>query len=672
MTAIFTSPFVLFEKRDLKKFSLIQLCFINVLACASITCSTTYAAQIDIPLDTWVARPLPGIGKAPASGQKHERVAYNPLNGRLYYLGGDYAGPNYGASGRNEVYSYSVESDEWIQEQPYCRSDKGYQPSGPDQVGWTYDSKRKVFWMFPGYMTRTSQTNCADSDKVLLGQIMSFDPVTKTWAFENRTNSTGGPSIKKFGHYDPVTDTFIRFAWMGYPRMEIYHIDSDTWEYKTFSKDFDSAYLGYDYNAMDAVDRVLYVVSALEGKLLKYDMDTRALSYISDLPTGPTQREGNYPLWDSVNRVLLWAVGGSGTPTSFYVYHPTENRWEPRPINQPDGLTVKGNAAIFDPAQNVLVLIGGYEPSNPYLFLYRYANGNGTLPPPPVSDTTPPNVISANTNSNRNAITILYSEKVNQADAENVSNYSIDGVIINQATLAADQRTVSLAVSDMTDGSQYQIFINNIHDLAKTPNNIDNNTSVSVTYTAPGTNQSTTLPANYEWDTLAIDKLMYIDRTYTLSDIPDSFIGLEFLRTGNDDKSKSADPFVSFTIPEPKAVFVAYDMRITPLPTWLQTWQSTAFEITGTDYPLRLYRKDFEAGAVNLGGNEYGNSMYIVVLGDVNMDNDSSGPGDNPDDGNDSEVSGGSVDGFFGAALVGFLSVAIRRKKYFRSTFLRG
>jgi hypothetical protein len=646
--------------------------------------SPAYSAQIDIPLDTWVARSLPGAGNAPAGGMKHQRVAYNPENGRLYYLGGDYAGTEFGASGRNEVYSYSVEFDEWIEEQPYCRPDMGHQPAGPDQVGWTYDSTRNVFWMFPGYMTRTSITNCSDSDNVIIGRIMSFDPVTNTWSLEERTNSTGGPSIKKFGHYDPVNDTFFRFAWMGYPRMEIYDIDADSWQYITFGSEFDRAYLGYGYSAMDEVDRVVYLTSGDEGKLLKYDMDSTVLSYIADLPTGPVNREGNMPVWDSVNRVLMWAVGGSGTPTVFYVYHPTEDRWEHRPINQPEGYTVKGNVAGFDPVQNVMVLMGGYEPSNPYVFLYRYADGDGAPPPPPVADTTSPEVLSANTNSGGTEISILFSERVNQADAETVANYAINDITVTQATLATDQRTLTLTVSAMSDGAQYQVSINNIRDLAENPNTIADNTTISVTFTAPGGNTSTTTPSDYQWDTLTIGKRLYIDRAYTFSDIPDALIGLEYLRTRNDDKSQSANPFVSFAIDTPKAVFVAYDTRIDPLPVWLQSWQPTSFEINGTDYPLRLYRKDFDAGTVNLGANEFGQSMYVVVLGDVDIDTDNTtdngnttDPNTPPEEGNpasetadntDQNDSGGAADWFFVLMLFStMLTAACRKRKLVQS-----
>ena len=635
------------------------LLFVLTLSAAT----PSLCAQIDIPLDTWVARPLPGVGKAPAGGMKHQRIAYNPVNQRLYFLGGDYAGTDYGASGRNEIFSYSVELDEWTLEQPYCRPDNDYQPAGPDQVGWTYDTKRKVFWMFPGYMTRTSVTNCADSERVILGRIMSYDPAANTWSFEDRTNSTGGPSIRKFGHYDPVNDSFFRFGWDGAPRMEIYAIDADSWEYITFGSQFNSAYLGWDYNALDLVNRVMYVVSATEGKLLRYDLDSKSLSYISDLPPGPVNREGNYAIWDSVNSVLLWSVGGSKGQIDFYVYHPTDSRWEQRPVSQPEGYTVKGNAAIFDPVQNTFLLIGGYEPSNPYVFLYRYANGDGAAPPiqVPPSDSTPPTIQSAQVNSAGTQITIVFSEKVNNTDAENSTNYQINGLNIAQASIATDQRTVVLNVGKMTENMQYQITVNNIHDLALNPNAIAKNSFILVVYAAPGLNETSTIPGNYVWDALEVGKPTHIDSTESLIDIPDTLVGLSYLRTSNADRMINTNPFVSFSMESDKTVYVAYDTRNTILPEWLNAWQSTTFQLVTSDTTLQLYSKDYVTGTVSLGGNNNDNgSMYIVVLGAENTDT-GNGTSDNNNNPAESD-NGGSIDW----SLLALLSILLAKPNWRR------
>ncbi len=48
------------------------------------------------------------------------------------------------------------------------------------------------------------------------------------------------------------------------------------------------------------------------------------------------------------------------------------------PINQPEGYVVRGNNVVYDPDQNILLVIGG-NPANPYLFLYRYDNGDTNI-----------------------------------------------------------------------------------------------------------------------------------------------------------------------------------------------------------------------------------------------------------------------------------------------------
>src|SRR6185503_4382224 len=50
------------------------------------------AAPIDLPIKTWVKRRLPLAGQGPCPyGCKHMRLAVNPVNGRIYFEGGDYS-----------------------------------------------------------------------------------------------------------------------------------------------------------------------------------------------------------------------------------------------------------------------------------------------------------------------------------------------------------------------------------------------------------------------------------------------------------------------------------------------------------------------------------------------------------------------------------------------------
>jgi hypothetical protein len=81
-------------------------------------------------------------------------------------------------------------------------------------------------------------------------------------------------------------------------------------------------------------------------------------------------------------------------------------------------------------------------------------------------DTTPP-IINKTEAGNASNVTVTYSEKVDAASAENVANYAIDnGVTISAATLAADERTVTLDTSALTEGVVHTLTVNNVDDIA--------------------------------------------------------------------------------------------------------------------------------------------------------------------------------------------------------------
>ena len=134
---------------------------------------------------------------------------------------------------------------------------------------------------------------------------------------------------------------------------------------------------------------------------------------------------------------------------------------------------------------------------------------------------------------------------------------------------------------------------------------------------------------NYTWGTLDIGEPVYIDRSFSYSSIPNEYIGLRYLMTRNDDKDSSNSTFISFDVSRPVSIYIAYDERITSIPSWLSTWIDTNQTITTNDATLHLYNKVFNSGTVTLGGNEgQGFSMYTVII-DAQNDNDRDGM---PDD----------------------------------------
>jgi hypothetical protein len=68
----------------------------------------------------------------------------------------------------------------------------------------------------------------------------------------------------------------------------------------------------------------------------------------------------------------------------------------------------------------------------------------------------------------------------------------------------------------------------------------------------------------------------------------------------------------------PVRVYVAFDHRCRRPPSWLRDWKKTGERLTSTarGSDLVLYRKDFGAGAVSLGGSAAPGvgAMYTVAV----------------------------------------------------------
>lgn len=116
---------------------------------------------------------------------------------------------------------------------------------------------------------------------------------------------------------------------------------------------------------------------------------------------------------------------------------------------------------------------------------------------------------------------------------------------------------------------------------------------------------------------LEVGQLVYVDRTYTFTGVPEYLQGAAYIKTANGDKRGVGDSFLSFDVNQDVTVYIGYDVRIIELPSWLSGFTDTGDEIANTDTAFRLYVKDFSAGAVILGGNytPVYNSMYIVIVG---------------------------------------------------------
>ena len=348
----------------------------------------------DLPVNTFVALELPERGQGiPGYGMKHVTWAYNPVNKRLYAVGGDYAGMAYQQSYRQEVWSLSL-AERWTKreapaagwrlEYPYCGPADQVQPKHPDFVGWMWDVKRSLFWMMPGVMVASSNDNCPGetvdqkSDPgFLLGKVMTFDPAKRIWTDQTPNGYTAGPDTAEtwMSVYDPVRDEIIRFGFNGGTggAVNILDVAAKRWRVVPLGLNGQGreVRLNKEYLAPDFAARQIYAIDGLSGRLHRWNMDRRTLADLGPVPGGSLGTENiTHPIWDSVNKVLLWYRAENDL---FHIYHPDRKQWESMPVvTSPPGARLRARAVVFDPDENVTMLLGGLEPGNPYLFLYRY------------------------------------------------------------------------------------------------------------------------------------------------------------------------------------------------------------------------------------------------------------------------------------------------------------
>ena len=100
----------------------------------------------------------------------------------------------------------------------------------------------------------------------------------------------------------------------------------------------------------------------------------------------------------------------------------------------------------------------------------------------------------------------------------------------------------------------------------------------------------------------------YTDRTYTLTSVPSNYLGLDMIKTPNDERERT-DPsgYVTFGMPAGGTVYVAIDGRASSVPDWLNGFSYTGnriFTSLSTQPYLEVYSKTYTIGeCVDLGGN---------------------------------------------------------------------
>ncbi len=238
------------------------------------------------------------------------------------------------------------------------------------------------------------------------------------------------------------------------------------------------------------------------------------------------------------------------------------------------------------------------------------------------ADTTPPTIASVSVISTTQ-LDVQFSEPVEEISAENEVNYGIDhGIVVFNANLDLDLSTVHLTTSEHVEEIIYTITVNNIQDRASIPNTIEPNSSANYQIVLE-LEVSNLSKEDYRTAELGVGDQYYVDRAYTIINVPPEYEGLLWIKTANDDKLGTLEQFLTFTVNQNVTVYVAYDNRASSLPFWVTdhyTPTGAGIGVSDVDAsPLQLWARDFPAGDVVMGGNRAEGasgaaSMYVILL----------------------------------------------------------
>ena len=131
-----------------------------------------------------------------------------------------------------------------------------------------------------------------------------------------------------------------------------------------------------------------------------------------------------------------------------------------------------------------------------------------------------------------------------------------------------------------------------------------------------------TEPPYLKQNLLEIGNTYYVDRDYTLAGIPETLVDGIWITTANDQANDSAEESITFDVDRSVRVFLAYDAEATALPNWMSEFVDAGLTVatTNPEAPtLKVYRRDYPAGLVALGGNLAdgavgANVNYLVIV----------------------------------------------------------
>lgn len=143
---------------------------------------------------------------------------------------------------------------------------------------------------------------------------------------------------------------------------------------------------------------------------------------------------------------------------------------------------LQNGSPIQDATKQVLTLSPVYYADNNASISVQVTSPGGTITSPAakitvIKDVVAPTVLSATADKSFTTLVVKYSEPISFT-ALNPVNYSIDKGVTVSDVLRLNASTVQLTTSQLAEGSGYNLTINNVQDMATTPNDIAANTVI--------------------------------------------------------------------------------------------------------------------------------------------------------------------------------------------------
>ncbi len=118
-------------------------------------------------------------------------------------------------------------------------------------------------------------------------------------------------------------------------------------------------------------------------------------------------------------------------------------------------------------------------------------------------------------------------------------------------------------------------------------------------------------------DGAAVGSKMFADRDFTYTTLDSVLIGSEAILTACDSKALS-DKALTFEAMQDIDVYVAFDSRVDPIPSWAEGWEKTSLSVVSSNEVTFIpYKKTFKAGeTVTLSGNVQSSKCvnYVVFV----------------------------------------------------------